>query len=395
LTAGKIERRRLAAVVLAGFCAFLDLYSAQPLLPLLMDLFQESTSRVTLLVSVSTGAVALTAPLVGLLADRFGRRRLIVPSALLLAVPTFLAATSRSFGQLLFWRFWQGVFTPGVFAATVAYISEEWTVGRGAAMSAYVAGTAVGGFAGRSVSALITEHFSWQAAYVVLGILNLIGGLAIWAWLPADTPKNRVKTKGGSFLHHLRNPLLVATYTVGFCVLFTLASGFTYVNFYLAGPPFQWSTGALGLVFSAYLFAAAITSAGGRIIDRIGHRKAVVGALAFSIAGTLLTLVPSGAIVFIGLIMCCSGVFLSQSAANSFIGVATPHNRASAVGLYVTFYYVGGSFGATAPASLWNIGGWPACVALIVFVQLFTMWVAGRFWSDQRITSAQSQSPQA
>lgn len=376
-----IEKRRLAAVVLAGFCAFLDLYSAQPLLPMLRDLFQVSTSKVTLLMSISTGAVALAAPLVGLLADRYGRRRLIVPSALLLAVPTMLASTARSFEQLLFWRFWQGVFTPGVFAATVAYISEEWTVGMGAAMSAYVAGTAVGGFAGRSVAALITEHFSWQTAYLVLGILNVLGGLAIWAWLPADTPKHRPKAKGSSFIQHLRNRRLVATYTVGFCVLFTLASSFTYVNFYLAGPPFQWSTAALGMLFSAYLFAAAITSAGGRIIDRFGHSKAVIGALAFSITGTLLTLFPNGVFVFVGLTMCCSGVFISQSSANSFIGVATQQNRASAVGLYVTFYYIGGSFGATAPASLWNFGGWPACVTLIVAVQLFTMLIAGRFWT--------------
>jgi MFS transporter, YNFM family, putative membrane transport protein len=109
----------------------------------------------------------------------------------------------------------------------------------------------------------------------------------------------------------------------------------------------------------------------------------------------MLTLVPNGVIVFIGLIMCCSGVFISQSSANSFIGVATQHNRASAVGLYVTFYYIGGSFGATAPASLWNIGGWPACVALIVSVQLFTMLVAARFWSGHQLHSAESESPQA
>lgn len=375
-----VDRRRLAAVVLAGFCAFLDLYSPQPLLPLLMRLFGVSTREVSFLVSISTGAVALAAPFVGLLADRFGRRRVIVRSALLLAVPTVLAATSRTFGQLLFWRFWQGIFTPGVFAATVAYISEEWKKGMGAAMSAYVAGTAVGGFSGRMVAALIADRSSWQTAYMVLGVLNIAGALAIWAWLPADTPKIRARHPRSSIFQHLRNPSLLATYTAGFCVLFTLASTFTYVNFYLAGPPFHWSTAALGLLFSAYLFAAVITSTCGRIIDRFGHGRAVVWALTFSIIGVLLTLIHSGTVVFIGLIMCCSGLFVSQSSANSFIGVAVRENRASAVGLYVTAYYIGGSFGATAPASLWNIGGWPACVGLIVGVQLFTMLIAGRFW---------------
>jgi YNFM family putative membrane transporter len=376
----RLERRRLAAVVLAGFCAFLDLYSPQPLLPLLMRLFQVSTGRVSLLVSISTGAVAVTAPLVGLLADRLGRRRVIVPSAFLLAVPTLLAATSQNFEQLLFWRFWQGVFTPGVFAATVAYISEEWTVGMGSAMSAYVAGTAVGGFSGRGIAALITDHYSWQTAYVVLGILNLAGAAGIWALLPKETQKTHVRSKGSSILEHLRNPLLLATYTAGFCVLFTLTSSFTYVNFYLAGPPFHWSTAALGMLFASYLVAAAITSSCGRFIDRFGHGRAVVWALAFSISGILLTLIHNGAVVFAGLTMCCSGVFVSQASANSFIGVAARERRASAVGLYVTAYYVGGSFGATVPASFWSFGGWPACIGLIVFVQLFTMLVAARYW---------------
>ena len=51
--------------------------------------------------------------------------------------------------------------------------------------------------------------------------------------------------------------------------------------------------------------------------------------------------------VLAGLAVCCTGVFTAQTAASSFIGVAAKQNRALAVGLYVTFYYVGGSVGAT------------------------------------------------
>ena len=39
--------------------------------------------------------------------------------------------------------------------------------------------------------------------------------------------------------------------------------------------------------------------------------------------------------------------------------------RSSAVGLYVTSFYVGGSFGAALGGLAWNFGGWPACVALV------------------------------
>src|ERR1017187_3363253 len=119
------SRTRTAAVVCAGFCAFLTLFAPQPLLPALAEAMGATAAAVSLVVTASTVGVALAAPLAGLIADRLGRKRVIVPAAFLLAVPTLLAATSHSLGQLIFWRFWQGVFTPGIFVATIAYINEE------------------------------------------------------------------------------------------------------------------------------------------------------------------------------------------------------------------------------------------------------------------------------
>jgi hypothetical protein len=41
---------------------------------------------------------------------------------------------------------------------------------------------------------------------------------------------------------HFRNPLLLATYAVRFCVFFSLISTFTFINFYLSSPPFLLPT---------------------------------------------------------------------------------------------------------------------------------------------------------
>ena len=62
---------------------------------------------------------------------------------------------------------------------------------------------------------------------------------------------------------------LVATYAVGFCVLFTQVAMFTYVTFHLAAPPFSLSTVALGWLFVVYLVGAAVTPFAGRWIDRL------------------------------------------------------------------------------------------------------------------------------
>jgi predicted MFS family arabinose efflux permease len=370
-------------VVFAGFCAFTTLFAPQPLLPMLARLFGISPGRASLLVTASTLAVAMAAPFAGVVADRFGRKRVIVPAAFLLAVPTLLAATATSFQQLLFWRFLQGVFTPGIFAVIIAYVSEEWEDGAGAATAAYITGTVLGGFSGRVLAAFVAARAGWRWAFITLGVLNLVGAIAIRAWLPPGRRFTRARGNGpvaASMLRHLRNPRLAATYTVGFCVMFTLLGTFTYVNFYLAAPPFRLSTTALGQLFAVYLVGAVITPRAGRMIDRMGHRFALVVAFSGGAAGIALTLIPSLPIVLLGLTLTCTGVFIANSAGSSYVGSAATESRASAVGLYVTFYYVGGSAGSAVPGLIWAHPSWPACVALIIGVQMLTIALALTFW---------------
>jgi predicted MFS family arabinose efflux permease len=374
---------RTAAVVFAGFCAFLTLFAPQPLLPMLASAFRTSPGSVSLVVTVSTIAVAMAAPFAGAVADRLGRKRVIVPAAFLLAVPTLLAATAGSLGQLLFWRFLQGVFTPGIFAVTIAYINEEWEAGAGSAMAAYVAGTVLGGFSGRMVAGLAASEFSWRWAFLALGALNLLSGVAIWAWLPPGrrhaAARQPVST-ARAMVRHLKNARLLATCAVGFCVLFTLLATFTYINFYLAAPPFRLSTAALGSLFVVYLVGAFLTPFAGLVIDRLGHRVAVLIAFSSGMAGILLTLLPSLPAIVAGLALCCTGVFVAHSSASSYIGTVAHEARAAAVGLYVMFYYTGGSFGSAIPGRFWSRGGWPACVGLIVAVQALTIALALGFW---------------
>ena len=334
-------------------------------------------------ISASTIAVALAAPLAGVVADRFGRKRVIVPAAFLLAVPTLLSGFSASLGQMVFWRFWQGIFTPGIFAVIVAYINEEWDEGAGSAMASYVTGTVLGGFCGRMLAALLAARGSWRLPFFVLAAVEVAGGAAMWAWLPPERKTGLVRGRAvgvRAMARHFRNRQLVATWAVGMCSFFTLVAGFTYVNFYLAAPPFHLSTAALGLVFTVYLVGAFVTPFAGRAIDRMGHRFAVAVAFTGAIAGISLTLAPKLGLVLAGLALCCTGVFVAQSSASSYIGVVATEARAAAVGLYVMFYYAGGSFGAEVPGLIWARGGWPACVALIAGVQMLTIAIAITFW---------------
>jgi MFS transporter, YNFM family, putative membrane transport protein len=379
------------AVFLCGVFAFIDLYATQPLLPLFARLFGASKAAVGLTVSASTLGVALSAPFFGVFAERLSRKRVIVCSILALALPTLLAATSSSLHLLIFWRFLQGLVMPGIFAITIAYITEEWPRQSVAiVMSVYVSGTALGGFIGRMTSGLAAEYLNWHYSFLFLGAITVVGAAAVARWLPRERRSIASHTAAGfraRFLPmggHLRNPRLLATYAVGFNVLFSLVGVFTYITFYLADPPFRLSTVALSYLFVVYLVGLVVTPGAGWVVSRIGLRRGMISAVAVSMAGVLVTLIPRLPAVIFGLAMVCTGVFISQSTASSHLrDAASEGGRVSAAGLYLSFYYLGGTAAGVIPSYFWRLGKWPACVAFIVSLQLITVTIALLGWRSE------------
>lgn len=377
-----------APVVLAGFCAFLNLYATQPVLPPFEKVFHAPHGQVTMTITAATAAVAISAPFMGQIADRVGRKRVIVASAALLGLTTLLAATSSSLYILIFWRFLQGLATPGIFAVTIAYVNDEWPVGRAASgVAAYVSGTVLGGFSGRVLAGFVAEILGWRWIFLVLGAVAVAIAFALALGLPPERGFARRDHEQGILrcaLGHLTNRRLVATYLGSFCVLFTQVAAFTYVTFHLAAPPFLLSSGALGMIFCVYLVGAAVTPFAGRGIDQFGHRSAVQMACGLGVCGALIALIQTMPAVLAGLTLCSCGVFIANAAATSYIGTVAERSRALAVGIYVSFYYVGGSFGSAGPGWLWDRWGWPGCVALIVCAQIALAGVAWFGWPPAR-----------
>lgn len=379
------------AVTLAGIAAFLNLYATQPLLPMLARVFGVSKAAIGTTVSAATIGVALSAPFCGAFAERIGRRRVIVTATFVLAIPTLLAATAQSLTALVVWRFLQGVVMPGIFGVTIAYIAEEWPAWRVArTMSFYVSGTVFGGFLGRVIHGYAATHRlfgrfepSWRTGFVIVAALDLLFCAAIARWLPADRKTAAAARAGGGMLRHLANPRLLATFAVGFNVLFSLVAIFTYITFHLAAPPYSLTPAQLSTLFVVYLAGLVVTPLAGIGIARAGSRAALIVAVGASMAGVAMTLLHPLPLILAGLVLCSSGVFVCQSASTSYIQVAAPPGgRSSAAGLYVSCYYSGGSAAGVLPGLFWSLGGWRACVTLVLAVQAITIAIASVWWKD-------------
>src|SRR5262249_62285996 len=83
-------------------------------------------------------------------------------------------------------------------------------------------------------------------------------------------------------------------------------------------------------------------------------------------AGAVLLLAPPLTAIVAGLSLCAACGLLCQTVSTGYVTMIAREGRSSAVGLYVTSFYLGGSVGALLPGLAWDAGGWPAAVAIVV-----------------------------
>jgi predicted MFS family arabinose efflux permease len=251
----------------------------------------------------------------------------------------------------------------------VAYIGDELPQREATTVAGiYSSGSSLGGFSGRLFVGLLADLVNWRAGFMALAGIAFAGAIIVAFLLPHERKFVRsegLASSGKQMLAHLRNRQLIATYAVGFGVLFNFITTFTYVSFYLAAPPFSLSASWLGALFVVYLTGSLLTPWTGWAVARFGRRRFTVRVIAVWVIGIALTLVPSLPLIIAGLAICAGCGLICQAVSTAYVTVTAKAGRSSAVGLYVTSFYVGGSFGAVLGGLAWNYGGWPACVALV------------------------------
>jgi len=373
-----------AIVWLIGFFAFLNVYSMQAVLPLVMQDFHASPLQAGATVGATVLAVALVSPFMGMLSDALGRKVVLCVSLFGLTLPTALIPAAASLDLVVVLRFFQGLFIPGIVVSFMAYIAEEFSFDAVARITGiYVGGTVMGGFSGRFITGHASHLLGWRGAFLSLAALNFAGAvLTVWL-LPASrhfVARRDVRSALQTLAHHLHNQRLLAACAVGFFVLFSLVGTFTYVNLLLTDAPFKLTVAGLANVFCVYLVGVVVTPLAGRFMVRLGFRRALLCALAMSSIGLLLTLLPSLFLVIVGLTICSSGVFICQTATISFIAESVSEGRSLATGLYYMSYYAGGAAGTWIAGLAYEGWGWDGSVAALIIGQMLAGTIAWFAW---------------
>lgn len=233
-------------------------------------------SSATLVTSAIGGIAA------GILADRFGRRRMLIWSILLYSLASAGSATSTGIVTLLFWRMLIGLGLGGEWSAGAVLVAESWPAQhRAKAISLMQSGWAVGYMLAAVVTAIVLPRYGWRWLFLA-GILPAF--FTIWVQRKVKEPEvwlQRPKISA-SLMTLFRPPLGRITFlatALATSVLFAYWGLFTWLPAFLSAPVSQGGAGLNIARTSAWIFVMQTgTFLGyvsfGWLADRFGRRPA-------------------------------------------------------------------------------------------------------------------------
>jgi MFS family permease len=177
-------------------------------------------------------------------------------------------------------------------------------------------------------------------------------------------------------------------------VLFNFIAVFTYVSFHLAAPPYDFTPAKLGLLFVTYLAGTACAPLTGWAVTRFGRRGLILACMVIWAAGLALLLATPVFLIVLGLVLCATCGMICQATSTGYVTAIAHEGRSSAVGLYVSSFYIGGSVGGSVPGLAWGFAGWPGVVALTAAVLGIIAAVVALAWpAKDHAPKAQKTTP--
>jgi predicted MFS family arabinose efflux permease len=387
---GRIDRALVVLLAVTTGLAVASNYYVQPLLARLQtDLHLHGTTA-GLIVTVSQFGYVLGLIFVLPLGDLFERRRLIV----VLAVGTALAlvgfALSRSAAEVMIAAAFVGLLSVVAqvlvpFAASLAHDDE-----RGKVVGTVMGGLLLGILVARTVAGYLAELGGWPTVFWVAAGLMLVSALALRLRLPrfhAQAGLSYPRLLGSTLALVRDEPVLRLRMIYGVMSFGAFSVLWTSIAFLLAGAPYHYSTGTIGLFGLIGAAGALAANAAGRLADA-GHERFTTGATAVLLClswwpvalgkHSLLALII-GVIV---LDLAVQGLHISNQ---SQIYRLRPEARARITSAYMTAYFTGGAAGSALSTAAYVHSGWMAvCLVGAGFGALaIVLWVVGLLFAKR------------
>lgn len=336
----------------ATFTVGLSTRSTDPILTAIASDFSVAITIAALLSSSFALSYAVVQLGMGLIAERFGKMRVINSCLLLVGIGNLGSSYATSFEVLLASRMLCGIGAGGIIPVVMAFIGDRVPniAERQVTMSRILAGTLTGSVLGISMSGVIADFAGWRSVFLVIGVLVLISFVSVTIVFRNQRVTHDRTTDIRTLLRQYRiifsHPHARICYTAVFLETTCLQGVFPYVSTFLQdmGVP---SLSIAGIVLSGFAFGGLVYSSTVKHalrILRVQQMMLIGGILVF---GALLTTgwgvpwqVQFAVFVVLGL-----GFFMTHASIQTFSTELSTDARAIAMSLHSSFVFLGQMMG--------------------------------------------------
>jgi EmrB/QacA subfamily drug resistance transporter len=406
----------LGVVLIGTLTGTLANSMANVALPSVMGAFNVSVGDALWLVTLYVLMFSVPMPVFGRLGDLYGYKRIYLISLSLFAVFSLLAGLAPNFPMLLFFRALQGLANAPTLPVVMGIIALLFPAGeRGQALGMWAFVNSASHAVGPPLSGFLVQYWSWQAMFLILVPVSLLGVILVARWVPSDTRQGSGGfdyAGAGTFTLAMLGLMAALTQgpKVGWVSGIVLFSGAAFVGLMvtlafierrasapfidtslLRNRPYAAAVGVISLqlflqfglalvlplflvqiqgqsssvtglvVFSLPMTMAVVAPFAGRLADRRGNRLISASGMGIVAAGALamtaLAAATSAIAVIPVLVLIGIGMGFVQSPTAAAVTQVAPQEKLGvALGLYNMLRFVGGMLGTTILGILLDVG---------------------------------------
>ncbi len=262
--------------------------------------FGDGVEALGLLTTTFALAHLVAAPFMGALADRYGRRLLILVSLVAFTLANIGYLFAGSTAMLIVTRTLGGLFTAGLFPAAMGVVGDVFTDEQrsrwvGIVMAAYgvgyIFGPALGGF--------LYDAWGYSSPFILSASAGLLAFLAALIWVPETRPatvrhRENLRRVRQERIHQLPRerirdslPRPLQVFVVLLLIDFIGSFAFAFIEpqmiFYMYDE-LQWNTSSFGILVGVYGLAMVLGQVGlGNLSDRWGRKTVILLGLVLSV----------------------------------------------------------------------------------------------------------------
>ena len=267
------------------FAIFSSTISKSPVLPMFASHLGADPSGIGFIASVSAFTGIIASIPAGILSDRFGRKRMLIFSAMVFSTAPFLYLIVSNIWQLAIIRFYHGLSTAIFIPVSMAMVSDLFHSERGEKIGWFSTATLAGRFmapviGGSIIGAMVfNPGLSYKTVYLVCGVSGIIA-MAFALRLPKTEKKQAGSMPLRETLKSFREVItargILITSAVEASILFAYGTFETFLPLYSINAGL--SAYEIGIFLSAQVITLAIAKpAMGRFSDRHGRQPQIFG----------------------------------------------------------------------------------------------------------------------